>query len=270
MNKCLTFLLLLSLAGQCLAFDLDETVDDEIRKNYNSSKLQNDMQVEESLPSLPEISKYKKIEAPKAQNNVMPVSMLTAGSVKITSGTSFDVVNSSKISDWLQKGNTVKFYNRTPIVKKKYTIPTNTVFSGEVLESHQPQISGNGGLVVIRLRSMTYKGSTVPINAYLTRADDKMIFFNNIKGERKYLKTMWQKGNWGRTVFSRMLTMTVNLSGEGSTLLFSPFPVAYGTICLGLNTITSPITAFFSKGGHVSIATGSAFRIKFLDDAFIE
>ena len=63
-----------------------------------------------------------------------------------------------------------------------------------------------------------------------------------------------------------MLNLTINLGGEGSTLILSPFPVAYGTICLGLNAITSPITAFFSKGGHVSIPANSNFRIKFEDE----
>lgn len=254
------------------ALDLDETVDDVLRKNYDYSKLQKDMNIEETLPSLPEILSPSPGErvGVRVDSAKLPQYTLTTGTVKISSGTSFDVVNSLKVSDWLTKGSTVKFYNKTPIIKKKYTIPANTAFYGEVIESHQPQISCNGGLVVIRLRSMTYKGHTIPINAYVTRADDKMIFLNNIKGERTYLKTMWKKGNWGRTLFSKMLTMTVNLGGDGATLLFSPFPFAYGTICLGLNTLTSPITAFFSKGGHVSIASGSRFRVKFMADVFIE
>ena len=91
-----------------------------------------------------------------------------------------------------------------------------------------------------------------------------------IKGNRTYLKTMWKKGGWGRALFGRMMTLTVNLGGEGSTLLLSPFPLAYGTICLGVNTLTSPICAFFSKGGHVNIPAGSKFQIKLLDDAFID
>ena len=97
-----------------------------------------------------------------------------------------------------------------------------------------------------------------------------MIFLNNIKGERTYLKTMWKKGSWGRALFNKMLTLTINLGGEGSTLLLSPFPIAYGTICLGLNAISSPVTAFFSKGKHVSVPAGSLFRIKLLEDAYID
>ena len=294
-NVFVTLFLLHFVTIPCHAFDLDMTVDDEIRKNYNSSKLIKDTGMEEletifdssdegfadssqSLPSnlpsnlppdSPLMLDIKENNSTKSTAASTPP-IKSIGSIKISKGTSFDVVSSTKISDWLAKGNTVKFKTKSPIVKKKYTIPANTVFTGEITEVHRPQITCNGGLVVIRIKSMVYKGHTVPINAYITRADEKKIFLNNIKGDRTYLKTMWKKGNWGRNIFGRMLTLTVNLGGDGSTLLLSPFPFAYGTICFGVNTLVSPITAFFSKGGHVSIPVGSDFRIKFLDDAYID
>ena len=260
------------------------TVDDDIRKNYNSGKLQHDMHTEDTdelLPTLPDISKYNESaknethQTVKEEINVpakepdYTVPKALSGNIKIRKGTVINVVNSTKVNDWLAKGNTIKFYIKEPLVKKKYTIPANTVFYGEIIETHQPQITCNGGLVVIRVKKMIYKGQTIPINAYITRADGKMIFLNNIKGNRTYLKTTYQKGNWGRTMFNKMMTMTINLGGDGSTILLSPFPFAYGTICIGLNTLTSPICAFFSKGGHVSIPTGSQFKIKLLEDTFI-
>lgn len=280
----LFYIFLIILCQGCFAFDLDMTVDDDIRKNYNSGKLQHDMHIEdteESLPNLPDISKYnaspqnetqqtvnKEINIPvKEPDYTLPKAL--SGNIKIKKGTTFNVINSTKVNDWLAKGNTIKFYTKEPIIKKKYTIPANTIFYGEIIETHQPQITCNGGLVVIKVRKMIYKGQTVPINAYITRANDKIIFLNNIKGNRTYLKTTYKKGNWGRTMFNKMMTLTINLGGEGSTLILSPFPFAYGTICLGINTLTSPICAFFSKGGHVSIPTGSQFKIKLLEDTFI-
>ena len=284
MNRKIIFIFILLLGCKsAFAMDLDMTVDDEIRKNYNPSKLIQDTGVkggndsEETLPELPvildmeadEIAPAQQVQS-NTQTTMPPAKIVTGGNIKIRKGTSFNVVSSAKISDWQRKGTTVKFKTNSAIVKKKYTIPAGTVFTGEIIESHQPQITCNGGLVVIRIRSMLYKGQTIPVNAYITRADDKMIFLNNIKGDRTYLKTMWKKGNWGRALFGRMFNLTVNLGGEGSTLLLSPFPLAYGTICLGVNTLISPITAFFSKGGHVSIPAGSSFRIKLLDDAYID
>ena len=269
------------------AFDLDETVDDEIRKNYNptkisddmglkqikSSRLQDNTSVDEELPELPNIGKNKpsdsKVSSISKQTPPVQLPIYRNGNIRIHKGTVFPVVSSGAISDWQRTGTSVKFTTQKQKSGKGYTIPAKTVFYGEIIETHQPQISCNGGLVVIRITSMIYKGQTVPLKGYLIQANGKKIFFNNIKGKRTYLQTMYKKGNWGRTLFGRMLSLTINLGGSGSTILLSPFPLAYGTICLGANTLISPITAFFSKGGHVSIPAGSSFKIRLLDDIYI-
>ena len=279
----ITLFLLILCSNHAFCFNLDTTVDDEIRKNYNPTKLINDTNTVdfETLPDLPPNlteeefgvnngSKNKSQVKPTVQKYTPPKQVINISNVKMRKGTSFNVVNTGKISDWQRKGAKVKFKTTALINKRGYTLPSGTIFTGEVIESYQPQVSCNRGLVVIRIRNVVYKGQTIPINAYITRANDKMIFLNNIKGERTYLKTMWKKGNWGRSLFKRMLTLTVNLGSEGSTILLSPFPFLYGSLCLGTNTLISPVTAFFQKGKHVSINSGSQFRIKLLDDAFIE
>ena len=270
----ITLFLLICFARHTKAFDLDMTVDDDIRKNYNSAKLIQDTNTEEleQLPELPAKLKNNNIDNVKnIQSKTQPLTQISRiGNTKVSKGTAFNVVNMSKISDWQTKGSVVKFKTASLINKRGYTLPAGTVFTGEIVESHQPQISCNGGLVVIRIRSMVYKGQTIPLRAYVTRANDKIIFLNNIKGERTYLKTVWKKGNWGRTLFNRMLTLTVNLGKDGSTVLLSPFPLVYGTLCFGANTLISPLTAFAQKGKHVSINPGSNFRIKLLDDTYID
>ena len=272
------------------AFDIDATVDDEIRKNYNPTQLIEDVGIErnvldkkikseppkssfdEELPALPSITKQenatKKTDM-KPDVYTPPLAKYTGGNIRVKAGTSFNVTNSASISDWQRKGANVKFITKGNTFGKAYTIPNGTVFLGEIIDSHQPQITCNGGLIVIKVDTMIYKGQRVPVTAYVTRANDKKIFFNNIKGKRTYLKTTWKKGNWGRTFFDKMLAVTVGLGAEGSTLILTPFPLAYGTVCLGLNTITSPICAFFSKGEHISIPAGSNFRIKLVDDVMI-
>jgi len=274
---------LLILQGH--AFDLDETVDDEIRKNYNPNQLINDVgnnntaltkkiktaPPSEPLPELPSITKSEKKQ--KISNNISNnyvAKIYTGGNIKIKKGTSFNVNNINAISDWQVKGTTVKFGLKNQIVNKDFVLPATTTFIGEIIESHRPQITCNGGLVAIKINSMIYKGQTIPISAYVTRANDKKIFFNTIKGERNYLKTLWKKGNWGRVLFDKMLTLTASLGTEGSTFILSPFPLAYGTFCLGANAIASPISAFFSKGGSVSIPANSPFRIKLEENVFID
>ncbi len=273
------------------AFDIDATVDDEIRRNYNPNQLVDDVgikpqaldkklesmqsvkYVDENLPELPSITKHgSSTKTSDVKNNtiVAPSKIYTGGNIKVKAGTSFNVTNSASISDWQRRGTNVKFVTKGNTFGKAYTIPNGTIFLGEIIDSHQPQITCNGGLVVIKVDTMIYKGQRIPVTAYVTRANDKKIFFNNIKGKRTYWKTTWKKGNWGRTIFDKMLTVTVGLGAEGSTLILSPFPLAYGTVCLGLNTLTSPICAFFSKGEHLSIPSGSNFRIKLLEDVMID
>ena len=275
----LIFTLTLKFFNLGHAFDLDETVDDDIRKNYNPSKLTNDVGVstspDEMLPDLPAITKYnssvKKTDTSISNTVEAPKSVIyQKGSVRIKKGTVIHAVSNGAVSDWQGKGAKIKFTSKSIVNGKGYTIPAGTPFWGEIIETHQPQVSCNGGLVVIRIYAMVYKNQTVPIKGYIARANDKNVFLNNIKGQRTYLKTMYKKGNWGRTIFGRMLTLTINLGGSGSTILLSPFPLAYGTICLGANTLVSPITAFFSKGGHVSIPTGSNFKIKLLEDTYVD
>lgn len=272
------------------AFDIDATVDDEIRKNYNPSQLIEDVggkdtalekkiqappkvQIDENLPALPSISETKSTPRADIESKPLPpisAKPYTGGNIKVKAGTSFNVTNNNSISDWQRKGTTVRFTTKGNTFGKYYTIPSGTVFQGEIIESHQPQITCNGGLIVIKVDSMFYKGQRVPVVAYVTRANDKKIFFNNIKGKRTYWQTTWKKGNWGRTIFDKMLTVSIGLGAESSTLILTPFPFAYGTLCLGVNTITSPICAFFSKGEHISIPAGSNFRIKLVDEVMID
>lgn len=268
------------------AFDIDATVDDEIRKNYNSTQLIQDTGIknvaldkniknnviDENLPNLPNITQQqnnKKIIHDISSKTII-YKPYTGGNIKVKSGTTFDVINLSTISDWQRKGTKLTFKTKGNTFGKNYTIPAGTIFNGEIIDSHQPQITCNGGLVVIKIDSMIYKEQKIPILAYVTRANDKKIFFNNIKGKRTYLQTTWKKGNWGRTLFNKMFNVSVGLGGDSSTLILTPFPFAYGTICLGANTIISPISAFFSKGEHISIPQNSNFRIKLMEEVMID
>ena len=266
------------------AFDIDATVDDEIRKNYNSTQLIQDTGIknsaldktirddikDENLPELPNITKQKNHSVVHdITDSRASYTPYTGGNIKVKSGTSFDVVNLTSVSDWQRKGTKITFKTKGNTFGKNYTIPAGTIFNGEIIESHQPQITCNGGLIVIKIDSMIYKNQKIPVLAYITRANDKKIFFNNIKGKRTYLQTTWKKGNWGRTLFNKMFNVTIGLGGESSTLILTPFPLAYGTICLGANAITSPICAFFSKGEHISIPADSNFRIKLMEDVMI-
>ena len=273
MNKYIIFSIILLCLIQnnyhkVFAFDLDKTVDDNARKQYNSA-FNNEYDDIEDLPDLPDINILENNTYQYQNNVVKPINTNFSNVKHVTSVKAFrtiDVINETKITDYNAKNSTVYFRTINSKNNIKKGISNDITFIGKVAEVHQPQISANGGLVVIKITSAKINNKYYQTEGYISQANGKKIFLNNIKGDRKYLSTLWKNGNWGRNIFNKMMTMTVNLSGEGSTILFSPFPLAYGTLCLGTNAIISPITAFFQKGGHVVVPAGSNFKIKLLND----
>ena len=130
----ITLFLLILCTNHAFCFDLDTTVDDEIRKNYNPTKLMNDTNTIdfESLPELPPNLSSEESRVNENSNNkskinstpqyIPPQKTINIGSVKMKKGTSFNVVNIGKISDWQTKGAKVKFKTTSRINKKGYKI----------------------------------------------------------------------------------------------------------------------------------------------------
>lgn len=283
----LTFYFLLFPA---FALEFDTSIDDNIRKNYNPSKIEEDM----ALPALPKILNDNAV---KPVNNVVPkptLKPIAKGEIKnevktsspavynqsiskttdnayavIKKGTKIKVRLLTSISDKTKKGTRVTFISKYPVSTTYYTIPMGTVFKGEIINSHKPQLTGNGGLIVIKVDSAALKNETQPINAYVTKADSKKIFFNNIKGKRKYLKSMLHATKPGRNFFKKMMRVTVNLAQDGSSIVLTPFSLIIGSATLAGNVIAAPAVAVFHKGGSINIPAGSDFEIKLSEDVFV-
>ena len=316
-KNLILFLILNFLCMPVLAFDLDMSVDDDIRKNYNPSKLEEDM----ALPALPKVlnekpyenikpvnqvatpPKIQKNQAPtkapvKAQITVKSVQKATAPTRQTQSKTSIEVQAKpqpvqitqkntdgtcailkkgtkirvkllTNISDKSKKGGKVSFVSRYPVSTTYFTIPMGTAFQGEIVNSHGPQLSGNGGLIVMNINSMSINGTNQSLTASITKANNKKIFLNNIKGKRTYLKSMVKSTKPGRHFFGKMMRVTKNLATDGSSIILTPFSIIAGAGAVAGNVLVSPALALFHKGGPISIHEGSDFEIKLLQDVFI-
>lgn len=277
-----------------MALELDLSVDDEIRKHYNPSKIE-----EENLPPLPKLTTPSKPPV-KTTAPAQPVKQTTAppkavpivqpstprgkvvkklpGSelvkddftaIKIKSGTKFRVKSSANISDYTPEGARLTFTSLKPVGQRYVTVPAGTQFKGVIVDSHPPQISGNGGLVVMVVETMVFKGSTYSVHAKITKAGHKKIFMNNIKGQRGYLKGIGKSIQPGSKFYKKAMRGTAKLSQNPWTFILTPFTVLSGVVVYGVNLIGSPVFAMFSKGGHITIPAGSEFEIKFLEDVYL-
>ncbi len=283
---------LITINMMCLpalaVLDIDASVDYEIRRKYNPNKIENDL-----LPSLPNklkndkplqssedftkpyekpVTKTTTVQQPTKQQVItqQPPKYKSYGqTLALKRGTSFTIRNTSSISDRMTEGTKVYFKLPKPIKTKYFTLPENTRFVGVISDSHSPQLTGNGGLVVIRIEKVIINGRTQEVSGKVTKANYKRIYFNNIKGKRKYWSNLAKSIAPGKRFNDKMWKSTKKLASEGVTFIFSPFTLASGLIVFGVNIVASPVIAIFSKGGSISIPADTAFRIKLTEDVTI-
>ncbi len=286
LNKLLVSLISLNLTLiPVLALELDLSVDEEIRKNYNPSKLEL-----ESLPPLPNVKPVENttskpplepIEIPEAKpiGNLPPLEPADnkpvikkvdkSTAIRIKKGTKFKVKSYQAVSDSTRVGTRLSFVSQKAVTQRYVTIPQGTVFKGEVANSHMPQLTGNGGLIVLSIDSMVFRGSTVGINAKITKANHKKIFLNNIKGKRQYWKGTKNSLKPGTKFYKKMMRATSKLANGTFTVILTPFTVVAGVAVYAVNFVGSPLFGLFSKGGRISIPAGSEFEIKLLEDVYL-
>ena len=308
LKRFLSLALIINLLSMpVLALEFDTSLDDEVRKNYNPSKLEEDM----TLPTLPKI--LDKNTTQLTTKALQPVSRTTPSAAKATqpitrtnqasatvndlqaipnmsselqykrqfrqsTNSNYATLRQGKriklkvlndISDWSKKGTRVTFMSTRPISTTYFTIPNGTIFKGEIINSHRPQLTGNGGLVEININSVIINNEVHPISAFVTKADHKMIFFNNIKGKRKYIKNTFNSMRPGGRFFKKMIGVTVDLACDGSSIILAPFSLALGVIGFAGDILISPVLGSFYKGEGIQIHQGSEFEIKLKQDMYI-
>ena len=292
-----TLILLLGLLTcPVSAFELDTSVDDDIRKTYDSSKLEH-----ERLPDLPSTLATPSQQVKSGtQQSLPPVSAYTTltpvpksdiktdfsgGSAKISKqiplggdsyteicikkGTKFKVKSQTKVSDWNSAGAGMTFVSTVPVTKRYVSFPTGTVFKGIIEESNPPTYGGNGGSLKLKAKSVYIDGVPHPIDGKIVRANDKFVFFNNIKGKRGYAKGMSKQVKKGDAFYKKSRKLSSKLASNPVGIIVSPIPTIVGFVGYGANLIISPVTAIWSKGEHITLPAGTSYTIKLRQDSLI-
>ena len=101
--------------------------------------------------------------------------------IPLRKGTEIEISNINAISDKQKAGTNIVFVSDKPVRTPYYTIPQGTKFVGKIVESHNPQITGNGGLVSIEVVTIILANQYQHIDTRITKINDKRIFFEDIK-----------------------------------------------------------------------------------------
>ncbi len=272
------YLIFTMLSMPALAWELDTSIDDEIRKNYNPSKLEE----EQALPALPKIinstpaqQKTSPATSSATKPSLKPANNKTIGQIPkgsfatIKEGTKIRAKLLNSVSDRTKRGTQIEFVSRYPVSTTYFTIPMGTIFRGEIVRSHRPQFGANGGLIVIKVKSIILDDNIKPIDGNITEVNYKKVFFNNIKGKQKYLSSMFNSMKPGFNFLRKMTRVSGNLITDGSSAILSPFSMGLGILAATGNVAISPVIAVFHKGGSIYLPAGSQVEIKLTQDVFI-
>ncbi len=290
MKKFMTSVLFLALISNISFAETiwaDDSINDVIIKQYDANALR-----DEYLPVLPDSLKNENNAAsniPKVepQKPVLPPPKTVvqtksqAGTQKaikpvnkndyvfVKRGTKFRLRIEQPIDDSANIGSKIYFTSLYPEVNKYITIPSGTRFIGTVQDSHMPQISANGGLLVISIDEFIYKGKRYPIESKVVMVGNKRIFQNNIKGKHTYWKSVAKSTKPGRKFYAKSWNLTKKYAGDGLEVILTPITFVGGVTVLAANTVASPFVALFSKGGRLFIKKGTRFQIKLQEDTAV-
>lgn len=224
-------------------------------------------------PSLPQVV-TKKIEVP-VSNVQKTVQMQVNQSynrqyknLMVRRGTHFKLRLLTPISDATPSGTRVSFVSVYPETTRYVTIPSGTIFKGSIVNSHRPQLLGNGGLIEIKIDEMVYKNQTFFIDSKICKANYKRVYLNNLKGKQKYVKSIGTITKPGTRFMKKMFTVTGQLA-NGPEIILTPFAIVGGVLVYGVNLICSPVFAMFSLGDSIKLPSGTYFVIKLRSDALL-
>lgn len=277
LKKIFIDLLILTISAMpVLAFDLDMSVDDTIKKQYDTGKLEQDVlnnNINQTQKQSIKNSTSKSLPSATLDYSPTPMVITKADNVytkKIPQWTTFTAKSNQAISGYSRKGTKISFTTTENIYKKEVTIPIGTKFYGEIVNSHGAQSTGNGALVVLKITSMTYNGTTYQVRGKITKAKSKKIFFNNIKGQRQYIAGIGKQINKGENFYKKTRKVSSKMSENPILVILSPIPTLVGFVSYAGCTALSPITALTTKGGNLNLPAGSVFEIKLLDRVYVK
>ena len=271
-------ILLSALSIPVFGYELDTSVNNQIEQKYDANKLNKDMNINQNQVPKQISNKKPPKGTPVFDNSTTPATKIsnvaqnivtTKIGTKIPSGTKFSVKSNASISGWSGVNSLLTFTSTQPVYKSNIVIPAGTQFKGVITASHAGQITGNGGLIKIKITSMTFNGKTIALEGKITKVNSKNVFFNNIKGARQYLQGVDNKISQGINFYKKARNLSSKMSSNPVGTILSPIPTITGWLGSAVCTVTSPVTGLTQKGKNISIPSGSLYEIKLTQDAYI-
>lgn len=188
--------------------------------------------------------------------------------LKIEKGRKFVVVSDRVLDSKVKTGLPVQFES----VQKEYLSydksPSKIIFKGKVEKIAGPRLAGKSGTIKIKLEKITIDNITYPVNALISKINDKNVMFNTLASRPIFIANLADTANNG-SINSGWKDPCVNHICDTGTLYKKPVVFLGAAALQTADLLLSPVTALFKKGDNVYIPEKTYFEIKMNKDIFV-
>ena len=217
-------------------------------------------------PFIPEEIKTKNIN--NIQSNINNLSSeIEIGTIKLEKGRRFIVISDRNLNSANIQYMPVKFQS----IQKEYISydkqPSKVIFQGKVEKTHKPRLAGKSGTIKIKLEKITIDKITYPVNALISKIDNKRVFFNTLSGTPVYVANLSETINNG-TIDSQLKDPCINHVCTDKTYT-KPFIFLGAAALQAADLLLSPIASLFKPGKELNIPEKTYFEIKLNKDLYV-
>jgi hypothetical protein len=188
--------------------------------------------------------------------------------LKIEKGRKFIVVSDRVLDAKSKAGLPVQFES----VQKEYISydksPSKIIFKGRIERTAGPRFAGKSGTVKIKLEKISIDNITYPVNALISKVNDKNVMFNTLASRPIFIANLADTANNG-SINSDWKDPCVNHLCETGNLYKKPIVFLGAAALQTADLLLSPVTALFKKGDNVYIPEKTYFEIKMNKDIFV-
>lgn len=199
-------------------------------------------------------------------NTILP--NIELETMKLEKGRRFVVVSDRNLNNTSVSGIPVRFES----VQKEYIVydktPSKIIFHGKIEKTGKPRLAGKSGTIKIKLEKITIDKITYPVNALISKIDNKAVYGNTLSASPIYLANLADaatngtiNSGWKDPCNSHYCT-----SGGNYT---RPLIYLSAAALQAADLLIAPLSSLFKTGKNVIIPEKTYFEIKLNKDMFV-
>lgn len=198
-------------------------------------------------------------------NTLMPA--MEFDTIKLEKGRKFFVISEQNLNNNSIKGIPVKFDS----VQKEYLAynkaPSKISFHGIIEKAAKPRYAGKSGTVKVKLEKITVDNITYPVEALITKMNNKNVHMGVLVAPSKYLDNLADTANDG--IIHNSIKDPCGSDTCSISTIKKPFVFLGAAALQAADLLLAPIVAIGKRGNDINIPLNTYFEIKLDKELYV-